>query len=38
MEVPVRNSATTRRMVQKVREKGFTEKNDLKENLISQAP
>ena len=34
----VRKSTTTRRMVKNVREKGFMENKDLKENLISQAP
>jgi hypothetical protein len=34
----VRKSPTTRRMVQNVREKGFMEKRDLRENLINQAP
>jgi hypothetical protein len=34
----VRKSTTTRRMVQNVREAGFMEKKDLRENLINQAP
>jgi len=34
----VRKSTTTRRMVQNVRETGFMEKKDLRENLINQAP
>jgi hypothetical protein len=33
-----RKSTTTRRMVQNVREAGFMEKKDLRENLINQAP
>jgi hypothetical protein len=38
MEMPFRNSNTTRRMEQNVRETGFTEKRDLKESLIGHAP
>jgi hypothetical protein len=38
MGVPVRKRITTRRMVQIVREAGFTEKKDLKENLMGDVP
>jgi hypothetical protein len=38
MGVPTRKSTTTRRMVKKVREKGFMEKRDLSENLIDETP
>jgi hypothetical protein len=34
----VRKSTTTRRMVQNVREAGFMEKKDLRENLINEVP
>ncbi len=38
MGVPIRKKITTRRMVQIVREAGFTEKKDLRENLIGYVP
>jgi hypothetical protein len=38
MGAPTRKSTTTRRMVKNVREKGFMEKKDLKENLINETP
>jgi hypothetical protein len=38
MGMEARKSKTTRRMVQKVREKGFTEKMDLREDLIDETP
>jgi hypothetical protein len=38
MGAPIRKSTTTRRMVRNVREKGFMEKKDLKENLINETP
>jgi hypothetical protein len=35
--IEARKSRITRRMVQKVREKGFMEKKDLRENLMGRA-
>ena len=38
MEMPDGKSIPTRRMLQNVREAGFIEKRDLRENLIGHAP
>jgi hypothetical protein len=38
MGVPVINRTTTRRMLQIVREAGFMEKKDLREDLIDETP